>query len=365
MFLMKEHLRRPLCGSLLTLGVQDILFTKKSLYQMAKQCNFPLKKSRYIKIATVKPELTAMSYLDDRELFKALGFSEVLRLDYSNYEGADIVFDLNSDSLPENLHNRFDMIIDGGTTEHVFHVPNLLRSVSRMLKPGGRIVHLLPSSNYMDHGFYMFSPTLFYDYYSANNFEINTIQLMRHSRQRGQEPSWFLEYTPDCFDTIAAERSGDGGDSYLICCIVTKTEASTIGIVPQQGHYRTKVWKGSASVSPDIFKNKVNEVLSLARNNEVDLTLVKFPELLEMAPQDGSIRFMYAKMLFLKERYAEALNELEHANILVDNPEIIFEMAKTLFALKRKEEASQCLSEISGLSARWSARSEELISHYS
>ena len=301
-----------------------------------------------------------MSYLDDRELFKTLGFSEVLRLDYSNYEGADITFDLNSDSLPEELYNRFDMIIDGGTTEHVFHVPNLLRSVSLMLKPGGRIVHLLPSSNYMDHGFYMFSPTLFYDYYSANKFEINTIQLMRHSRQRSQEPSWIIEYTPDCFDTIAAERSGDAGDSYLIACIATKTEASTVGVVPQQGHYRTKIWKGNASVSPDIFQKKFNEVISLARNNEVDLTLEKFPELLEMAPQDGTMHFMYAKLLISKQRYEEALAALENANISVNDPEIIFEMAKTLFVLKRNEEAVECLDEICGLSAQWATRCNEL-----
>jgi hypothetical protein len=326
---------------------------------MAERCSFPLKKSRYIKKAT-KPELAAMSYLDDRELFKTLGFNEVLRLDYSNYEGAEITFDLNSCSLPEELYSRFDMIIDGGTTEHVFHVPNLFRSVSCMLKPGGRIVHLLPSSNYMDHGFYMFSPTLFYDYYSTNKFEINTIQLMRHSRQRSQEPSWIIEYTPDCFDTIAAERSGDSGDSYLIACIATKTEESTIGVVPQQGHYRTKIWKGNASVSPEIFQKKFDEIIKLARNNEVDMTLEKFPELLEMAPQDGSMHFMYAKLLMSKQRYKEALTELENANISADDPEIIFEMAKVLFALKRGEEAVQCLNEINGLSTQWAVRCDEL-----
>jgi hypothetical protein len=359
MLLMKEHLRRPLSGSLLTLGVQDILFSKKSLYQMAEQCNFPLKKSRYIKIST-KPDLVAMEYLDDRELFKTLGFNEVLRLDYSDYEGADITFDLNSDSLPEELCNRFDMIIDGGTTEHVFHVPNLLRSVSRMLKVNGRIVHLSPSSNYMDHGFYMFSPTLFYDYYSANKFEVNTIQLMRHSRQRTQEPSWILEYTPDGFEKIVPERFANNGDSYLIACIATKTEDSTEGVVPQQGHYCNKMWRGNASVSPEIFQKKFNEIINLARNNEVDLTLAKFPELLEMSPQDGSIHFMYAKLLMSKQRHEEALIALENANISVNDPEIIFEMAKTLFVLKRNEEALQCLNEICGLSTQWAIRCNEL-----
>ncbi len=358
--LMKEYLRRPLSGSLLTLGVQDILFTKASLYQMAEQYNFPLKKSLYLKIAT-KRELSANGYLDDRELFRVLGFNEVLRLDYSDYEGADIAYDLNSDSLPEELYNRFDMIIDGGTTEHVFHVPNLLRTVYRMLKVNGRIVHLSPSSNYMDHGFYMFSPTFFHDYYSANNFEINSIQLIRHSRQRGKEPSWILDYTPDCFDNIVSERSGDAGDSYLIACIATKTAKSTDGVVPQQGYYNKKMWKGNVKINPEIYQKKYNEILDLARNNEIDLTLKKFPELLEMSPQDGSLYFMYAKLLLSKNRFEEALVALENANTSVDDPEIVFEMAKILYTLKRDEEAVQCLNELRRLSEQWSARCNELM----
>ena len=62
------------------------------------------------------------------------------------------------------------MIIDGGTMEHIFHIPNVLNNIYRMLRVGGRIIHISPSSNYVDHGFYSFSPTLFYDFYQTNKF---------------------------------------------------------------------------------------------------------------------------------------------------------------------------------------------------
>lgn len=41
-----------------------------------------------------------------------------------------------------------------------------------MLKVGGMVIHSLPSTGCLDHGFYMFSPTLFYDYYTQNQWDI-------------------------------------------------------------------------------------------------------------------------------------------------------------------------------------------------
>src|SRR5207249_3920994 len=96
--------------------------------------------------------------------FKALGFSEVAAMDYSDFESARYIHDLNSSEPPEHLLENFDVIIDGGTIEHVFHIPNVLNSIHKMLRPHGRTIHMSPSSNHIDHGFYMFSPTLFWDF---------------------------------------------------------------------------------------------------------------------------------------------------------------------------------------------------------
>lgn len=40
--------------------------------------------------------------LDMYDFFKAFGFSEVHAMDISSYEGADIVFDLNSSAPPQS-----------------------------------------------------------------------------------------------------------------------------------------------------------------------------------------------------------------------------------------------------------------------
>src|SRR5205814_1882285 len=96
---------------------------------------------------------------------------------------ADVLFDLNCGDLPEELKESFDVVLDPGTIEHVFHIPHSLKNIFHMLRLGGRVIHISPSSNHMDHGFYMFSPTFFWDYYTANQFDLSFVKIIRYKPQ--------------------------------------------------------------------------------------------------------------------------------------------------------------------------------------
>ena len=87
-------------------------------------------------------------------------------------------FDLNEDELPERLVSRFDAVFNGGTLEHVFHVPNALTSITRMLRPGGVVVHVVPCNGWVNHGFYQISPTLMFDYYDGGRVRTPGIGLV-------------------------------------------------------------------------------------------------------------------------------------------------------------------------------------------
>jgi hypothetical protein len=139
-------------GSVCTLGVQDVPFAFEDL---ERALNI---------LSEQRGPITALN------VFSALGFSSVEALDFSNHEGAEHIFDLNSSALPSVLHNRYDLVYNGGTLEHVFHLPNALRSVSKMLRAGGTVMHLLPCNNWVEHGFYQISPTLMFDYYAAARY---------------------------------------------------------------------------------------------------------------------------------------------------------------------------------------------------
>lgn len=101
-------------------------------------------------------------------LIGGLGATSVESVDNSSYEGATHVHDMNQE-LPEDLRGRFDTVIDGGCVEHVFNVVQALRNCSSLLKPGGQVLHVLPANNFCGHGFWQFSPELFFSLYSASN----------------------------------------------------------------------------------------------------------------------------------------------------------------------------------------------------
>jgi hypothetical protein len=249
--LLKEATRKPFSGRLLSLGRQDINFTHAELLEMSRSFGFPLR-SAGAPTLSHKPDFAGRGRLSPEYFFSTLGFAHSESLDCSDFEHADFVFDLNRSDLPKELIERFDVIYDGGTIEHVFHVPQALHNLFRMLRVGGRIIHGSPSSNHMDHGFYMFSPTLFWDFYCANRFEINTFQIIRGTPNAQTDPWEIYDYTPGCLDDVSFGGLDDG--LYGINCIVTKLPHSTGNVIPQQGMY-LKTWTAAKS-KQDITKSE-------------------------------------------------------------------------------------------------------------
>ncbi len=97
-----------------------------------------------------------------------LGVESMEFLDHSDYEGAQTIVDLNEPIAPA-LESSYDFIIDGGTLDNVFNPPQALMNLSRMLKPGGR---LLTYNYYANFGAtYTNLPHQWYqDYFAINRF---------------------------------------------------------------------------------------------------------------------------------------------------------------------------------------------------
>jgi len=254
--LLKEASMRPFSGSLLTLGRQDVYFSYKTLYKMAQKYKIKLSNSSKIEISS-NSYFAAHNYITDEYLFKTLGFSEFKSMDYSDYQSAHIIFDLNNYELPKALLGVFDVIIDGGTMEHIFHIPNVLNNIYRMLRVGGRIIHISPSSNYVDHGFYSFSPTLFYDFYQTNKFKIETLQICHIPYRYSVDPWQFFDYSPGCLDNVSVGGLNKNG-MYGTVCIATKMPDSSGDRIPQQGTYKL-AWNGEKKKnSQDLLKRFFN-----------------------------------------------------------------------------------------------------------
>jgi hypothetical protein len=238
-------MRTQLNGRVLSLGRQDVFVTRPQLVEIMRE--FGLEPVGHAdRTLSRKPSEAKLKYISDEYLFQALGFSECKSLDASGYEAADIIFDLNKPETPAELVNQWDVVFDGGTIEHVFHIPNAMANIFRFLKIGGRIIHMAPSSNHMDHGFYMFSPTFFWDYYVANGFDINVCQVYRYTTNWLTGFWEFSDYIPGRLTRISLGGLDDA--LYGVLLIATKKEDSRCDVVPQQGMYKDGRWQGKFTV---------------------------------------------------------------------------------------------------------------------
>jgi len=121
------------------------------------------------------------------EFLGLLGAGSITSFDASDYEGASIVHDMNT-PIADEYKGRFSAVLDGGTLEHVFNLPMALQNCMEMVRVGGHFLTIAPANNYFGHGFYQFSPELFYRVLSeANGFAVEKMMVYEETF----ENDWF------------------------------------------------------------------------------------------------------------------------------------------------------------------------------
>jgi hypothetical protein len=174
------------------------------------------------------------------ELFiQLLGADKVESIDASTYEGATVVEDLNA---LFNRPERYSAVVDCGTLEHCFHAPHAFTNIINLCEPGGHIIHVLPSNNYCGHGFYQFSPELFFSMYSrARGFEILGVYLA----EEGNSTRWWKVQSP-------LERKGrvtlcNSIETHVLV-LARKLEGAKTPAheSPHQSDYEQLSWRGAA-----------------------------------------------------------------------------------------------------------------------
>lgn len=122
-----------------------------------------------------------------------LGAKAIRSFDVSAYENATDIVDLNL-PIGAGYKNRFTAALEGGTLEHVFNFPQAIKSCMEMLEVGGHFVGVVPSNNFLGHGFYQFSPELFFRVFSeVNGFKV--IKMIVYEDAPGAD--WFEVRDPE------------------------------------------------------------------------------------------------------------------------------------------------------------------------
>ncbi len=168
--MLMEAKRNNCCfDNLLTIGHQTLYLSLPEIRYLARRYG----------VKSDKVDSCADKYADNFfEVF--LGAKSVKSLDISDYEHCDIVQDMNFNISPEH-YESCDAVIDGGALEHVFNFPVAIANCMKVLKKGGDIFIFSPANQHMGHGFYQFSPELFFRIFQPENgFKINDVILVEH-----------------------------------------------------------------------------------------------------------------------------------------------------------------------------------------
>jgi SAM-dependent methyltransferase len=96
-----------------------------------------------------------------------LGPDTYAAIDMDGVDARAHKFDLNE---PVPLKEQFDVVCNFGTAEHVFNVYQVFKTIHELTKPGGWMLHGLPFQGWVDHGFYSFHPTFFFDLAETNHY---------------------------------------------------------------------------------------------------------------------------------------------------------------------------------------------------
>lgn len=175
---------------------------------------------------------------DSRDFFRFLGAREIASMDISDYEGAEILHDLNK-PIGGDLKEKFTFVLDGGTLEHVFNFPTALASVMEMVAVGGHLAIVGGGNNFLGHGFYQFSPELFYRALNEENgFRVKRLIAAEVGGK------WFEVADPKLVKN-RVELINDK-PTYLMV-LAQKNESKTLfANAPQQSDY-VEMWRGGAN----------------------------------------------------------------------------------------------------------------------
>lgn len=105
-----------------------------------------------------------------RSLFEILGFVyECVDLDGAEKTQA---WDINTVKCPEEFYEQFSLTTNHGTSEHLIGQENAFQLLHDLTMVGGYMMHTVPCTGSVNHGFFSYSPVLFFSLAKANNYDI-------------------------------------------------------------------------------------------------------------------------------------------------------------------------------------------------
>ncbi len=177
-------------------------------------------------------------------LFRSLGATLIDSIDFSAYEGATICHDMNQ-PIREGMKKQYSAVYDGGSLEHVFNFPAAIRNCMELVEVGGHFLASTPANNQLGHGFYQFSPELFFRVFSAENgFALERLVVYEEQSTN----TWYDVMDPGSLGTRVTLCNCN--PTWILVQAKRISDTAVFRIAPQQSDYAA-TWHRHNSIDKD------------------------------------------------------------------------------------------------------------------
>jgi len=159
------------------------------------------------------------------ELYTALGFTyHCIDLD-SKFNA--IPLDLNFDACPAEHVGKYGFVTNHGTSEHILNQYNVFKVMHDLTKAGGFMLHAVPFTVHLEHGFFNYQPNFFEALARYNSYEVSGIWV-----GPGWQVASFIPWEPSLLDYLVLNAQ----TTHLLVALLQK-QYDTPFCVPFQGVY--------------------------------------------------------------------------------------------------------------------------------
>ena len=185
-------------------------------------------------------------------IYESLGIKEYQCMDINSDYGA-IVHDLNKPFEDKSKFNKFDIVTDHGSCEHVFNIAECYRTMHNLAKPGGYII--IAQAVWKGNGYFKFDESFFEGIAAANNYKIifNSYVLSNKDKTiNGSDHQFHIPRNRELFNVLDFSKLED----LNIYGVLQKTKEDKFKI-PYQNKLMRKVYNISGGFNRAYLKESM------------------------------------------------------------------------------------------------------------
>lgn len=236
--ILKEHKHRPLPKKIHLISRQTVQFDYEWALRIFEEegispVGVDVQIDDFTLLAKSK---NTKEWISDETFFRMLGVEEIVSIDHSDYEGANLIIDLN-EPLDRKHEGVAEFIFGGSVCDNVFDPASYLKNINRLLKSGGRFMsHDVGTNSFGPY--VILTPAWFLDYFVINKFSDCKVYAFEikgfwncYAYEAGLERKQYPNF-------IGCAKS-----DLAIFVVAEKSELSTWNRSPSQAQYRSeKEW---------------------------------------------------------------------------------------------------------------------------